>query len=381
MAPRSHPGQGRAIDVPVRRAGQNAVRSRTTPAFWVAALGTLLPSSGWGQAPEGSSELDFDLLYVAPPMCPVRAEVVRRIEERSQVDGAGEQRPASDGRGASYAPVVIQIHVADDARHARLQYFDTSGHEVSREVVAKDCAELVDALALIAAMSLREDTTETPPPSSPPTSRDPAPARDQVSVPATGPSRPSPSTPDDLTESRPSARQPWRWLLGVQATTTSVVAPDPAWGIAGVVGAAYPGGGLLAPRFRLGLGRSLPARAESTIGDALFTLTRVFVEGCPVAWPRQGRFAARPCLQLETGSLTAEAQRVEHSHDARLLWGAVAGTLSGELRALDHLDVEAQAGVTLPLVSDQFFLRRGETPVHEVPRFGWSAAIGMLTSF
>lgn len=360
-------------------------------------------TSALAQDSEIDSASEFDVVYEAPTDCPERSEVVRQIHERLRVDRAAP--PPGGGRDAGharYAPVVIQIDVAPDGTQAELRYSDTQGHEVTRRVRGDTCADVIDALSLVAAMSLRDEADRKAAGEGPraeaqagegqsaeaqsraaPSGAAPGSTVAEITEPrAAAPAAPPPAyaPPSDRPAPKPrrADAEPWRWMAGVQVSATDIVAEETAGGIAALVGISHPGTTVLRPRFRLSIGQTGPATASSDDDEAEFTLRYVRGEACPLAWPPTGMFMLRPCVSIEGGSLEGAAQRTDNSTDRSILWSAVSATGAAELVPFRQLGLELQAGLVVPLVSDRFYMRPGDELLHEVPDYGWLAGASVV---
>jgi len=276
--------------------------------------------------------------YVVPPDCPAWSElaatVARRTGGRWRVQlGAGEPH--------------FTVEIADDpaGKIGFLRRSSGGASTTARELTAAACADLVQALALTAALSLDEERD------------DPALGR---------PARVLPPPPDD---SAPTAAR--ALFLGLDASLGAILPPGPMSGAGLLVEwAERPrtdrprAPALRAPDVALGvqharndlLGRSL---------DARFTLTTAALAVCPLSW-----VWLRACATAELGMLAAEGVRVAQPAVDRSLWAAAGAALRAGGEIGGRVRLEGHAGVRLPLRRTEF--------VFDVPREAVATVPGVV---
>ena len=105
-----------------------------------------------------ADEPDTQLSYAAPPACP----------QHDFFETLVRRRAPAFGRGARAQPIAVDVRSSEGGYRGVL----TRGARQLRSVVAPDCTDVVDALALVAALAMEENdstATEAPVPPPPPT--------------------------------------------------------------------------------------------------------------------------------------------------------------------------------------------------------------------
>ena len=108
-----------------------------------------------------------DLRYEAPSGCPTQADFVTAVESRG-----GQFTPKARGEGAR--ALVVSIRRQGSAFTGSLQVSRFDGVSGAREVQGATCQEVVDALAVVAAIDLRPAQDATPAAVTPPKPEAPA---------------------------------------------------------------------------------------------------------------------------------------------------------------------------------------------------------------
>src|SRR5215472_180951 len=117
----------------------------------LAALGlvsSLLGSTAFAQPPPQGLSLVFD----GPTTCVSQAEFLRRFQERL---------PAHQLGTVATQKIVVRIAQTDGQYVGRLLLIAPDGRSTTRTLSARDCSGLVDALALIAALTVRSQSPGT----------------------------------------------------------------------------------------------------------------------------------------------------------------------------------------------------------------------------
>lgn len=198
-----------------------------------------------------------------------------------------------------------------------------------REISAADCADVIRALALTAALALEEE-------------------RVRSATPAAS----SPAPPPALLS------------LGGGADAALIVHPHPMVGAelflergrapGAVRGHAY------FPDLRLSF-RHLRNDFPRQNGKAGFNLTTAAVTGCPLGW-----WAVQLCAHLEAGALGGRGREIEVAETDWSFWMATGGWGRLRTRLGGALFLEMSAGALVPLRRASFIFRPS-TPVANVP--------------
>lgn len=280
--------------------------------------------------------------YQVEGSCPARdvfdARVLARLGERS-VRSDGVQLGVEIVRGAS----VDQPNTYQGRLHAR----EEGAMASTREVQGASCSEVIEALALLAALSLE--------------TRSGALASEPVEPP------PEPEPPPSSTS----------WRLGplALALAQSAAAPEGGLGAGVGVGLQAPAYGLLRPWLMLAVYRTLPSSAAlpDSIAQARFHLTAAYAVGCPVRWPVEGWWSLRPCIDLDVGRLTGRGLGSERIETRRGLWASAGLAGRGEVHVWGPVWLAALVGAVVPFSRHEFYFAP-DAVVFRVPAIGWRGA-------
>lgn len=280
--------------------------------------------------------------YEVDPSCPAQdvfgARVLARLGERSP-SPEGVQLGVEIVRGTS----PEQPGVFEGRLHAR----EEGAMASTREVQGASCAEVVEALALLAALSLEtrsiasaSEPVEPPPPPDPP----------------------------------PAAT---RWRVGplALALAQSAAAPEGALGAGVGVGLQLPAYGALRPWVMLSVYRTLQSSAAlpDSIAQARFHLTAVYTVACPVRWPAESSWSLRPCVDFDVGRLTGRGLGSDRIETRRGLWASAGLAGRGEVHVWGPVWLAALVGAVVPLARHEFYFAP-DAVVFRVPAIGWRGA-------
>lgn len=293
--------------------------------------------------------------YQAPPECPNAASFEAQVVSRLADEKPLERRE----------PVRVRIGREAEGFHGSVELGEPP---TARELDSADCGELLQALALIAAVLLQsESESQSKPP--------------RVETPAIAPAAalPSPARAQDTRATSPR----WVAVLGLGGGIEQGSLPSP-W---------------LAPRIRLGMefGRvlpwaaeigvsaTLPRSAEVSVEDtrATLRLSAARLDGC-VTRRFDPRWQLAGCALFEAGRL--DGRSAMSSGAQHMLWLAPGIQLRAELVLGRPWSVFAQASDRWPLVRGRFAFSRPTTPptvalAYEVPAQALAAEIGVFVRF
>jgi hypothetical protein len=249
-----------------------------------------------------------------------------------------------------------------------LAIVELSGETTTREVSGQTCAQVVDALALVAALAMDPGGLAAP-------LRSPLP---------TAPDHERAPNPSGRALARRAQRR-WRLSVAAGAEVTGAVPPGLALGIPLFVELRdEPVGPTVAASrarlsLRLGFERTFGASIPTQPGSAQFTWTVGRVDSC-AAWQFGKWLTAGPCAGIEAGILEGKGS-IAHPLDRSRPWVAVAAILRGRWLVLPPFFLELEAGAVLPLVRDTFVFESPRTVVYEVPSVGPQAGAGLGALF
>lgn len=290
--------------------------------------------------PAAAEELGPILLsYRAEPGCPEVADFQRRVELRSShvhfVDEGSHDRE-----------LLIRLSRQGEFTRGELRLIEKDGSLRQRSVRFTTCAEAVEGLALITAVSLDPHAQLQPePPSTDEPLAEPAPPKRTprtVPTPVQAPPRPTARAPV------PNTGRGLELALGVEFATVFQLLPAAAFGASGFVDIGSSRQSWFAPLVRLTVSH-LERRGIREPGfDANFALTLATLSVCPVKLDT-GLFTLRPCgfasggLLRGWGSNTSDARAGQSVFGA---WGA-AGALGLRLTPGVELALTLASAATL----------------------------------
>jgi hypothetical protein len=278
-----------------------------------------------------------------------------------------------------------------DAVVARLSVERTSGGAAERVLRAGTCADALEALALVAAVTLDPlARTDVDAELARPSGRD---ATEHGAEPARpAPAAELPRTATLEAESELDAVTPREEPSRSGLVPTVGLVGAAAWGPAP---SALPGAGVYfdlmvfeprpggapavgSPSLRATLLRFTRSGFETEYGTAAFSLTELALELCPIALGA-GAFVLRPCPSLSVGFLSASGSRTEASRKEVRPWWVIGVAALGSARLSQRMELSVAGSLGRPLVRDRFQFR--PEIFHEVPGLAFSANIGLGLRF
>lgn len=301
----------------------------------------------------------YRLAYRAHAGCPSSAGFVAAVARR--LDGATLEDGARLG-------LEIDI-VRKGASSHGLLVADDGALRTVREVDAKTCADVVEALAYIATVAIENAAAASSTPPEPAATDETAPT---IDVPVVDP--PPPVVERPVAEKPRAPREP--------QTTTKLT---PAFGI-GVLGAALPGFATstalslsfgvsfvrnrgLSPALFLAAGRTLE-HAINGLDGAHARWTRARLDACPHVFTPSLTTTLTACATFSAGMLEASARTFEETAPAKLPWLSV-GALARLTTWFGPVGQGLEIGAEVPLRRDRLVAeRRGrETRVPAIAPF------------
>jgi hypothetical protein len=299
------------------------------------ALVALLSGPSLAKA-DDTATLPLRIEYAAPAACPSEELFVAQVRER-----VSSVRVAGSGESASAVTVKVEVVLADsdEPYAAKLVLLDVDGTRSERVVNGVSCADVVRALAFIVSVYAVE---RAPRPPDPPTEVKVAP-----------PPPPAPSTPP------PSQRDPDRVAVIVPTRTAHALLASVGArnGMASrfgpEVGIAYERfeeGTTFAPALRVRVALA-PITLESGSDRLVGRLFTAAVDGCGFRVGNERHtFGVSPCVRLEGGVATGDNGNTIGAAP----WFAPGALAHLRMVLADHLLLEADAGVQVPLIQNRF---------------------------
>jgi len=339
-----------------------SIRFLIVSAVFVAA-GVGLDSLSAAAAPSEIEPLRVEV--TAPASCPAHPTLVDRI--RSHTPRVREAKSDESSRA-----LHVVVSPEDERFVADLRLVE-NGDVLERRVPGKTCEEVLAAVALITALTIDPLATTVP-------------------VDA--------AAPEDAASRAPEAGAETPIVFEVDAGRS----PPPRTAVHGSIGASLEAYGLgemvvgpslwiegalarsVSPALRLRVGRTESFMAVRDLRPAYFRLTTVALDGCVTAARSKAEleapstFELRPCAQLAGGVLEGASSAFGPLHRIPRPWVSLGAVLQGRWRFFGPLELEAAAGLTLPLVRDNFFfLPRND--VYRAPGVVLVGSVGIGTTF
>jgi hypothetical protein len=254
------------------------------------------------------------------------------------------------------------VHPAAQGSEARfwgeLQVKNPPDAVTLRAVDALACPEVVEALSLIAAISLEPEL---------------APSPSQPGFPPRAAPDPGPSAPT-FTAIAPPPLELGALAVGV---AHGAAAPKTALGMGFALAAEWPGVGHFRPSLQMGVYQVQSGDSDFVEGAvrAHFQLRAAYALFCPVRFPRNGRWALRPCVDLDLGALsgTGNGAGLIRGSEKVGLWASGGLGLQGQAVIWGPLRLSLLFSGVAPFGRHEFFFGP-DTLAFRVPAVGWRAA-------
>ncbi|HXK16841.1 MAG TPA: hypothetical protein VNG33_03470 [Polyangiaceae bacterium] len=300
--------------------------------------------------------------FRAPPGCGSAEDFAAHVRRRSSrirlISGAN-------------APRSLLVEISEPGAGGTLRgtvtVVEPDGATRKRELKAAACAEAVDALSLIATVTLDPDAMlDEPTPAAEP---EPKLAPPVATKPTARAAEPAPAAPS------PPA---YRMSVGVAAALLVQMAPEPAFGGSASVALELNPGRLLAPFLRLSLVHAERRGLSEQAGNANFAFTLPTLDVCPV---RLGSRAVgvRACAFSTLGVLEVWGSGVTNKESHSRLYGAAGAAMSFGLRISKGFEIIADGRAGLPFWRDRFAF--DEVAFYRTPMLGFSAGAGVAGGF
>ena len=307
-------------------------------------VATFLSAPAAAAAPEPPK-----LEYRAFAGCPGAESFAGQVDARTPVWRASP--PPFDVR-------LVEVEPLPDGALGRV-VLSHGGRETTREIRATNCAEALEALALIVAILLDPEADTRP----------------HVVARIERAALPPPPPPPPLAPSRP----PY-FVVGMEGSVVGGVGPEL----------------LLGPRVLIELGQRPPSRWFSSLrlsllraaspsveqagrGAAAFWLDTARLDGCVLRLSTDVA-SLEPCFGLEAGALTATSTNRDGSRSQTLGFVAADGLVRAALRYADTLLFHLELGAGLPATRYRFRFT-GQAPLYTSAVVGLRAGIGVGLRF
>jgi hypothetical protein len=354
--------------------------ARRSGVLAVAVVG--LASGTAGAEPPAPGDPAWLSAYRAVAPCP---------DARKFGDWVNARRERIDG---STPTIRVAVSLSRDAQKAgfvgTIEITDAAS-ATSRSVEGRACGEVAQALSLIAAIGLDSaesvsDSTVT----SGPSGANPSPAGVDVAASGGAALEEDAAADDAAPPTRPRALRPDPGSSDVEigalvlAIEHGAASPERAFG-AGFAATVEWRAGAWQPALLLGAYRVVGGESAIAGADvrARFELVAARAQGCPLRFPRQGRWALRPCLELELGEMsgTSTGTAVVGATTKSGVWMSSGFGLRGDAAVWGPLRLSLQGSALVPFTRHEFSFSPNATLAFRVPAFSWQAAGSVGVAF
>ena len=321
-----------------------------------------------GPAPTEGETTRFE--FRSPAGCSSAEEFTARVRRRSWRIRLETTAPA----GARALVIEIQPPAAGGALRGIVTVVEPDGSTRTRRLKAATCDEAVDALSLIATVTLDpEAMLGEPEPEREPEPKLPAEPK---------PAAPSPKPPAAPPPSRVKLGAPdaagIRISFGLAGTVLWRVAPEPAWGGSAFAALEVLRSSVFSPEFRLGVTHAQRRSLREPGGKASFAFTLPSLDVCPLrVGPR--RVGLRPCGFVEAGWLKVWGDASGRDESHLRFHGQGGAALLAELQVSKSFEILADGRVSFPFARDSYGFNG--VPFFTTPTPGFSASLGAAGGF
>lgn len=313
------------------------------------------------------------LEFRAPSGCSSAEEFAAQVRRRSA-------RLVLVSAGAAARSLRVEIQQAGTSWRGSIRVVEPDGTSRARQLKARSCAEAIDALSLIAAVTLDPDALAEPPEAHPEGKTPPDAPRPDDRAPST--TKPAPRASQALpVQPAPYARaERSHYRVGVGASAIMVQGVAPALLPGGAISVALElaSSRTIAWYARLSLGHAERRGLQEPGGNASFALTQPLLDLCPLRLgPRV--LGVRPCAFGGFSWMKAWGEAVAESQPHERLRGVVGVGLSAQLRLSEAIEIIVDGRAGVPLVRDAYAL--DDVVFYRTARLGFSGGAGLVAGF
>jgi hypothetical protein len=291
----------------------------------------------------------FRLDYHGSVSCQQESELLRAIEQRAPTAAR-----VADGPSDVTARVSIEDRAGQQLANVELNSADGVSR---RELLAPNCAQLTQALALVLAIGI--DADAGPP--------------DEAASHSLPPPSLGASAPRGFTEGASVPPPKW-WAAGLGLGLSGGVAPHPVFtqALSIEMGLARSAG--FAAHVKLS-GVHAQGSVSAPAGVADFDLLALRLASCPY---RIGtRVSLSTCLTFDLGRLQGDGSHTLAERTSTAYWYGPGAAVAATFSVLPWLRLQLELGALMPLARDRFYFGPSET-VHRIPALAGYGGINCL---
>jgi hypothetical protein len=293
--------------------------------------------------------------YETPAECPARHAWLERLHAKLPASSAARQ-------SADELSVRIERRAGGVAAGDYHGTVSADGAEKGRTVEGTSCAEVFEALVLVALLSLETVAEHDA-------------SRSGKTLTSNDASAAS-AEPIELVDGPPVGEDHQRgdrlrWGAVGLVLVQSGIAPRPSVDLGAGLAVRWSSSG--EPWLMLGVYTGSHAQTVQVEGaSARFEHAALRAVGCPWRYPSARWLALRPCLGLDVGRCRGEGSGVSGASSNSTLWLAARGELRLEFSIYDGLSLGGAGGAALPFVRPRFYFEPGAI-AFQVPALGVEA--------
>lgn len=307
------------------------------------------PAATADDAPDEPATASLEL--EAARDCATRDALIARVSSRSQ---------RIQFVAGSMTALRVTLSPTSHGVNGELAITRANGKRFVRRIIARTCREVVDALALIIAITL--DPAHVQPEVELPGTEPVAPSDAGASTPPTPPEVPpavaikpptEPPAAAEAPESSP-AREPHGLLAaGIGGRVTSGPTPSIMLGIAAHVLAAWERRSIWSPAARLSFAHFAGGGVTRSDGIARFALDVASLDVCTLRGAI-ARLELRACATLLAGRLASEGSYTYSPRSASRPFAAAGGSLLTAIMLASRVELGARVAAAAPFARDAF---------------------------
>jgi hypothetical protein len=328
----------------------------------VAAVATGAPALAQQTVATEATRFEFR----APAGCSSADDFSARVSKRSW-----RIRLVPDASVRRSLVVEIQPAPAGGALRGTVTVVEADGTTRNRRLKAASCEEAVDALSLIAAVTLDPEAMLGEPAPESPIAPEPA------KTPAKPPEPPAPRKPPARFRRAPPT-EPYRFSFGLAGALLLQMAPEPALGATASAAFEINPGNLAAPFWRLSVTHAQRRGIAEPGGQASFAFTLPTLDLCPVRLGSRA-LGLRPCAYGSVGLLKVWGAGTSRDETHARVYAAVGLSAWLGWRISEVFEIIADARAGLPLRRDEFAFNRDV--FFKTPTPGFSLGVGAAGGF
>ena len=323
--------------------------------------------------------VNVSLEFTAPSGCSDRETFASGLRSRSERIQIVE----------STAPgwiVSVALSPKERGVHGELRLTDEHGESELRAVEGADCAEVVEALSLTAALAIEQTVAKAAAGNAGGSGSTGSDTLQSSTTSGTGGARPPSATP--IQTKPPADMAPgdvglgagdaWpRSHVSVGVLATQRISTKASFGLSLGLSHRFPLHDLWSPEVTVGV-LYVPREMLQPKGELGVGYVGGALHACPLIWSTKDRLSLSPCAVLEVGRLTVHDDYLDVSFPSSRLTGFFGGMGRGRVRLAPHLELEVSLALLAPLTSRRYVAYLPSKEVGHTSSPTWQVGVGWL---